>query len=69
MRREVTVAVRTPRCKTPGHENRDAVCRGVCRSCYQSAWILVNDGAVQWKQLEERGKVEATTSTKEWLLS
>ncbi len=69
MRREITVAARTPRCRVP-HCDRDSVSRGLCRSCYQGAYVLVNiEKVTTWEDLEKRGKVAATTSTKAWLLS
>lgn len=67
-RRERTVAVsRRPKCRVP-HCRRDAECRGLCRSCYQSAYQLVSDGVVTWDDLERRGKVESVRTTKAWLL-
>jgi hypothetical protein len=70
MRRERTVVARTPACRTPGHHDREAWARGVCRSCYQSAHQLVAAGVHTWKQLEDRGKVlPVVTPIKTWLLS
>ncbi len=68
MLREKTFAARVASCRVPDCK-RDPACRGLCRSHYQSAYTLVVMGASTWKQLEEKGKVAATTSAKQWFLS
>jgi len=67
MPHERTVVTRKPRCRVPRCQ-RDAECRGVCRSCYQSAYQLVAAGAITWKELEDRGKVDRTETAKQWFL-
>jgi hypothetical protein len=67
MPRERTIVARAPRCRVP-HCHRDSVTRGLCRSCYQSAYMLVREGYVTWQQLEDRGKCERTTSAKSFFL-
>jgi hypothetical protein len=60
---------RDPRCRNPHCENT-SFCRGLCRSCYQKAWELVNDrsSGVTWEKLERAGKCEEIkVSAKEWL--
>jgi hypothetical protein len=66
--RTVVVPFRRPRCKVP-HCERDSECRGLCRSCYQSAYLLVSAGVTSWDELEKRGKVQPTTTAKSWFLS
>jgi hypothetical protein len=68
MRRERTIIARRVRCLVP-HCDRDAECRGLCRSCYQSAYQLVVTGSITWDELEARGKVRPTASAKSWFLS
>lgn len=67
MQREKVFMVRGPRCLVP-RCNRDASCRGLCRSCYQAAYMLVTSGSVTWQQLEARGKVNEVRTVKDWLL-
>ena len=68
MRREVTVATRLrAKCRVP-HCHRDGISRGLCRSCYQSAYQLVAGGTVTWTELERRGKVAAVQTSKSWFL-
>lgn len=67
--REHIIAVpAAKRCRRPGCL-RDAEIRGLCRSDYQTASVLVSEGVVSWEQLEQRGKVdEPRRSVKSWLL-
>lgn len=66
--REKTIAV-SVRCRRPSCK-RDAVCRGLCRSCYQAAFTLVTSGVTTWEHLERRGKVdEPRASAKGWFLA
>lgn len=67
MPREKTVAVRS-RCRVP-HCGRDAHCRGLCPSHYQTAYQLVANEIVTWEELERRGKVEPVFSAKGWFLA
>jgi len=32
--------------------------RGLCSSCYQTAWLLVKAGRTTWDELEQHGKVK-----------
>lgn len=66
MRRERTFVARAPRCRVPTC-SRDAKCRGLCRSCYQTAYLLTKHG-VSWEDLERRGKVAEVRTVKDWLL-
>lgn len=68
MPRERTIMVRTARCRVPVCD-RDAECRGLCRSHYQSAYSLVVAGVTTWKELEDRGKCDRTASVKSWFLA
>lgn len=66
-RPERTIATRS-RCRVP-RCTRAAECRGLCRSCYQSAYQLVTAELVTWEQLEKQGKVEPVFSVKSWFLA
>ena len=68
MRRERTIVIRSAKCRVP-HCPRKAECRGLCRSCYQSAYLLVSSGAISWSDLEQRGKVDVVRTAKEWFLA
>lgn len=59
---------RTP-CRTPGHFDRPAFCREVCRSCYNTAAELVRRRLIDWKTLEDAGKVGKIISAKEYFLN
>lgn len=57
------------RCRRP-QCIRGAVSRGLCASCYQVAFQLVNVGATSWKELETKGKVsEPQRIAKQWFLN
>jgi hypothetical protein len=69
--KETTIAVplvrdrcRRPRCQ------REATCRGLCRTDYQIANQLVLLGATTWKELERLGRCEpAQRTAKDWFLA
>lgn len=66
--KERTVAAGS-RCRRP-QCFRSSVSRGLCGSCYQVAFQLVNIGATTWKDLEVKGKVsEPLRVAKQWFLS
>lgn len=62
-----TATIRRARCRVPRCE-REAISRGLCRRCYQAAWELVHAETITWEQLENRGRVERTSSAKAWFL-
>ena len=68
--RETTVVCTSkPRCLRAGCK-RAAEIRGLCRSDYQTAYVLVATGVTTWEQLERKGRVdERRPSPKEWFLA
>lgn len=68
--KETTIAAQLrDRCLRPGCK-REAECRGLCRSDYQTAYQLVADGVTTWEQLQRNGKVLGPRRlAKVWLLA
>ena len=58
------------RCLNPSHQNIDARARGLCVSCYNSAFYLVKYGRTTWEKLETSGRVSKKRYgvTSAWLL-
>lgn len=44
--------------RCPNHRDRPAVKRGLCITCYDTAYARVRRGLVTWKELEKEGVVK-----------